>query len=144
MQPTTVKANFGYLIPLICLCLAATAGCGVFIWVYKSMQILMALCALCLLAGAAFLGYITRFSVTVSEGALTVFAFSKSTVTAGEIAYMEFSFFDDKNGVGYIYLHDGNSLVLPRKLFAPTLKPVLVAFAQEKGIEFRQTARENG
>ncbi len=142
MQPTTVKANFGYVFTLICLCLAAAAGCGVFIWVYKSMQILMAICGLFLLAGAVFLGFISRFFVNISAKELQVRAFTKATVAAEEIAYMEFSFFDDKNGVGYIYLQDHNSIVLPKKLFARGLKSALQAFAEAQGIPFKENARE--
>lgn len=142
MQTLQIKANFGYLGTLVGLCLAATVGCVAFILYYQTLQVLMALCGVVLLAGAAFLVWIMRFYVTLGEEEIFVSAFSKTRLPVAELDYMEFSFFEDKNGVGYIYLKNGDSAVLPKRLFAKALKPALQAYAQEKGIEFRQSARK--
>ncbi len=143
MQNLRIKANFAYIGALLGLCVAATGGCVAFILVYKTMQILMAVCALLLLVGGAFLCWTMGFFVELTQEEIRVSAFTKTILSAKDIDYMEFSFFEDKNGVGYIYFNNGDSVVLPKKLFAPALKPTLATWAEQKGVDFRVGAREN-
>lgn len=141
MKKQRIPANTGYLLFLLCLVAVAVGGCVAFIFYYKTMQVLMWICTGVLLLSAGFIAWTTRFFVELTEEKITVFAFSKTEFAPGEIEYMEFSFFEDKNGVGYIYLKNGNSAVLPKKLFARHLKAALAEFAAARGIAFRENGR---
>ncbi len=143
MQPLKIKANLAYLGFLLALCIAAAGGCVAFIVFYKSMQVLMAVCGVLLLIGAAFLCWTMSFCVELTEKSIRISAFTKTLLQAEEIESMQFSFFEGKNGVGYIYFGNGNSVVLPKQLFAPALKPALRAWAEQNGVLFKESTDAN-
>lgn len=101
------------------------------------IRVLFVLGGVVLLAASVFVFWLLTTRILVFKEKIVVKLRREQEIPAGEIEYIEWTWYRAGQGNCYINLKDGRSVALQRKLFSPALLPVLSEFAGQNGVRQR-------